>query len=374
MIIGIQHEPRIHEHRVSLTPLAVKAVVQKGHDVWVETRAGLEAGHRDSDYESAGARIAYGRSEVFTRAELLVGVFAPMPEEYSLLHAGQAVLAFWALPAARREDFLALTAREITAVATEAISDRTGRAPVLTSMSELGGGLAITVGASLLLNELGGQKGILFGGAPGVPSARVVILGAGVLGRSAARAALGAGAQVTLLDVSVDHLREAAFVAGAPVRTLLATQPNIDETVAHADLVLCAAAVRGQRAPQLISRQTLALMEPGTVIMDMAIDMGGCCETSRPTYFPHPLYEVDGILHFCVPNLPSAAARSATQALANAVLPYLVEIADLGIDRAIEAIADLRAGVYLHRGRCVLQSLARAFDVQHEPLILDQGV
>jgi alanine dehydrogenase len=193
-------------------------------------------------------------------------------------------------------------------------------------------------------------------------------LGAGTLGRSAARAALGAGAEVTLLDVSVEHLRDAVDSLPGSVRTMLATRPNIERALAFADLVLGAAATRGRRAPILVTREMLKLMRPRAVIMDFAIDMGGCFETSRPTHFPHPTYEVDGIVHFCVPNLPSCAARSATQALTNALLPYLTELADRGINEAIAHIPDLRSGTYLHRGKCVQETLARAFGVPLDPI------
>jgi alanine dehydrogenase len=234
-------------------------------------------------------------------------------------------------------------------------------------MSEIAGGLAVTVGAGLLLNEFGG-KGILLGGAPGVPPAHMVVLGAGVLGRSAARAALGLGAQVTLLDRDVQHLREAALEVRGPTNTMLATRPNVEKAIGFADLVLGAAAVHGQRAPLLVTRDMLRHMKPRSVVMDLSIDMGGCFESSRPTAFPSPVYELDGILHFCVPNLPSVAARSATLALSNVVLPYLLAMADEGVDAALARHADLGRGAYLHAGRCVHQPLARAFGLPCEPL------
>ncbi|MBN2371509.1 MAG: alanine dehydrogenase [Vicinamibacteria bacterium] len=372
MSVGVARETKLREHRVSLAPLAVKALVQKGHRLIVENGAGVEAGHDNADYESAGATVVYSRLELFGRADLIVGVGAPESADHEIFRPGQVVLAFWALPTARPEDFSALQAREITAIATEAIVDRNGRAPVLTSMSEIAGGLAITIGGNYLLNEFGG-KGILLSGAPGVPSADVVILGAGVLGRSAARAALGAGAQVTLLDVSVEHLRDAVCAADRSVRTLLATRPNIEAALARADLVLGAAAVRGRRAPVLVTRDMLKLLEPRSVIMDLAIDMGGCFETSRPTSFPHPAYELDGILHFCVPNIPSVVARSSTQALSNALLPYILQIADMGVDRALAVVSDLRAGAYLYRGKCVQETLARVFNAPLETLPIELG-
>jgi alanine dehydrogenase len=367
MDIGVPKETRTGERRVSLAPAGVKTLVQQGHRVWVETGAGQAAGHPDADYQSAGASVAFNRLEPFARAQLLSCVYPPEPREYASFQAGQVVLGFWGLPAARPEDLRALLEAGITAVGFEAIEDEAGRAPVRTSLSEIAGGLAVTVGAGLLLNEFGG-KGILLGGAPGIPPAHLVILGAGVLGRSAARAAVGAGAQVTLLDQSIDRLRQATFEAGGGVTTMLSTRPNIEKALSFADLVLGAVAVHGQRAPVLVDRAMLRCMKPRSVVMDLSIDMGGCFETSRPTAFPDAAYEVDGIRHFCVPNLPSAAARSATLALTNALLPYVLEIGARGIDGALSALPELRRGTYVHRGRCARESLARAFGLRCEPL------
>ena len=366
MVIGIPKEARAGEHRVALTPSGVKALVQAGSRVFVETGAGGAAGHPDADYQSAGATTSYGRMEAFARAELVAGVQAPEPSDYELLQPGQAVIAFWGLPAARPEYVRALLERRVTAVGLEAIEDDAGRAPVLTSMSEIAGALAVSVGAGLLLNEFGG-KGILLGGVAGVPPAHLVILGAGVLGRAAARAGLGAGADVTLLDISVGRLRSAMLEVG-PVTTMLATRPNLEKALSFADLALGAVAVHGERAPVLVTRAMLRLMKPRSVVMDLSIDMGGCFETSRPTAFPTPSYEMEGVLHFCVPNLPSVAARTATLALTNVVLPYLSVIADAGLTHALAAIPDIRRGTYLHAGQCVRESLARAFALAYEPL------
>jgi alanine dehydrogenase len=367
MDIGVQKEVREGEHRVALTPSGVKALAQHGHRVWVETGAGLDAGYPDADYQSAGATVAFGRMEVLSRPGLLAGVSPPEPAEYPLLRRDQVSFAFWHLPTFRPEDLHALLEQELTVVGLEAIEDDQGRAPVLTAMSEIAGSLALTIGAGLLLNEFGG-KGILVGGAPGVPPAQLVILGAGVLGRAAARAAVGAGAHVVLLDQSVDHLREALRAVGPSVTTMLATRPNLEKALAFADLVLGAAAVHGERAPLLVTRRMLGLMKPRSLVMDLAIDMGGCFETSRPTAFPHPVYEVDGIRHFCVPNVPSAAARSTTLALTNATLPYLLAVADGGLDRALADLPELRRGTYLHRGRCAKESLAISFALPWTPV------
>jgi alanine dehydrogenase len=362
MNVGIPRETRVGEQRAALTPAGAKALVREGHRVWVERGAGSRAGFDDAAYEAAGATIAYARDEVFARSDLVAAVFPPDPAEYDvLLHSGQAVMAFWMLPASRREDVLALQRCGVSVIGLEAIADACGRAPVLESMSEIAGGLAITVGACLLLNAFGG-KGVLMSGAPGVPPAHVAILGAGVLGRSAARAALGAGAQVMLLDVRLEPLR-VAIRETSGLATMLATPANIEKALSFADLVLGAVAVRGERAPVLVTRPMLSLMKPRSVVVDLSIDMGGCFETSRPTSFPEPAYEVDGILHFCVPNLPAAAARSATVALTNSLLPYLMEIGRGDLERAVSASGELRRGLYLYRGACAQAALGRAFDL-----------
>jgi alanine dehydrogenase len=363
MDIAIPREARPREHRVALSPSGVKTLVQRGHRVWVEKDAGLAAGHPTADYQAVGAQIAYSRHEVFARGALVAAVFGPDPPEYGQLGKDQVVFGFWALPAARPEEFRALAATEVTAVGLEAIENEAGHAPVRTSMSEIAGSLAVVLGSGLLLNEFGG-KGILLGGVPGAPPANFVVLGAGVLGRAAARAALGLGAHVTLLDVSVAHLREAAEKLPHGVSTMLATQPNIEKALGFADLVLGAVAVHALRAPVLVTREMLRLMKPRTVVVDLSIDMGGCFETSRPTSFTSPTYEVDGILHMCIPNLPSSAARTATLALTNTTLPYLLAVADGGIDAALVEYPELVRGTYLHRGRCASETLARTFDVE----------
>jgi alanine dehydrogenase len=367
MDISVPRETRPGEHRAGLSPAGVRALVEVGHRVWVQSGAGERAGFADGDYAAAGASIAYTRQEALTRGEILASVYPPEPSEFALLRPGQVVLAFWALPAARREDLLELQRHEVTVIGLEAIADRDGHAPVLKSMSEIAGGLAISVGANLLLTSSGG-KGLLLGGAPGVPAAHVAILGAGVLGRAAARAGLAAGAQVLVMDKSVEALRGALESAGPGVATMLVTRPNLEKALAFADLLIGAVAVRGERAPVLVTRPMLALMKPRSVVMDLSIDMGGCVETSRPTAFPDASYEVDGILHFCVPNLPAAAARSSTVALTNAVLPYLLEVGAADAEKAVAADAELRRGIYLYRGRCAQESLARMFGLDRASL------
>ena len=367
MDIGIPKESLAHEHRVALTPGGVKALTERGHRVYVETGAGAEAGHSDDDYRSAGAMIAYSRDEAVQRAELLLGAQALRPAEYPLLRPGQTVLTFWMLPSAHAESLRTLVGTQVTAIGLEVIEDDEGNAPALQAMSEMAGSLAVIIGAGLLLNEFGG-KGILLTGGPGVPPANVVILGTGVLGQAAARAAVGLGAEVLLLDISVTRLRQALDRLPRPVPTMVARPLNIERALAFADLVIAAPGVRGDRAPIIVTRPMLRKMKPRSVIMDFAIDMGGCLETSRPTYFPQPTYEAEGILHFCVPNLPTIAARSATQALTNTVLPWVIELAEKGIERTLADNAALQRGTYLYRGSCVKESLAELFGLNFEPL------
>ena len=369
MRIGIPKETHAHERRVALTPSGVRALVQEGHELYLESGAGVEAGHSDSLYEAAGARVVFDRMEILLRPELLSCVHPPRPQEFTILPSGQIVFAFWGLPAAQPAEITTLLQSGITAIGLEAIEDEDGNAPILTSMSEIAGGLAVVFGAAALLNTGRGQggRGILLGGAPGVPPAHFVVLGAGVLGTSAARAAMGIGAQVSMLDLAVEPLRRARETLGPGLTTMLSTPPNIEKVVAFADVLLGAAAVRGQRAPLLVRREMLALMRPQSVILDLAIDMGGCCETSRPTSFPDPTYTVDGIIHFCVPNLPSVAARSATLALTSVQLPYLSAVARDGIQSAALAHPRLARGVYLHQGACVHASLARVHGLEVAP-------
>jgi len=365
MDIGIPKERGAQEHRVALAPTGVKALVQAGARVWVESGAGVEAGYVDSEYQHAGATTVFSRSEVFGRSEMVVSIQPPDSRSHELLHPGHVVLANWALPAAHRADFLALVEQGVTAVGLEVLEAEDGTAPVRTSMAEIAGRLALTIGSGLLLNEFGG-KGVMLSGAPGVPPASLVIVGAGVLGRAAAHAALGVGAHVVLLDRSVEHLRYAMNHLGQTVPTMLATGPNLEKALSFADLLLLSAAVQGERAPLLITRPMLKLMRPRSVVMDLSIDMGGCCETSRPTSFPAPTYEVDGVIHFCVPNLPSVAARSATVAMTNALLPTLLEIVTKGFDAAFKEDRGLCRGTYLIRGACCMESLARAFGVPYQ--------
>ncbi len=367
MDIGLVKDRRPFEHRVALTPAAVGGLVREGNRVYVESHAGEEAGFPDEAYEGAGATIVFSEEEVLLRSELVLRVSPPLPSEYERFQPGQVVMSSWHLAVARPEQFRMVLDRRITTVGYEVIEDDEGYAPVLKAMSEIAGRLAVIIGSGLLLNEFGG-KGLLIGGAPGIPPASLVILGAGTLGTCAAVCARGMGAHVVALDRDVNALRRFQARLGHEVPTMLATRSNIEKALQFADLFLCAVAVHGERAPVLVTREMLALMKPRSVIMDLSIDQGGCCETSRPTDFSRPTYEVDGIIHFCVPNLPSTASRASTRALTNAILPYVELIAARGFDAAVRADPALRRGTYTYNGACVRRSLAEAFGVPYTPI------
>jgi alanine dehydrogenase len=365
--VGLLRDRRPFEHRVGLTPGGVKALTDRGHRVYVEDDAGLGAGFTNENYRQVGATIVFSQEEVLLRSQLALRISPPAPGEVARYQPGQVVISSWHLALAPADRFAILLDHQIATVGYEIIEDDHGRAPVLEAMSEIAGRLAVTIGSGLLLNEFGG-KGLLICGAPGIPPASLVILGAGTLGRAAAETARGIGAHVVVLDRDVDALRRVQDRVGFDVPTMIATRRNIEKALGFADLFLCAVAVHGERTPILVTREMLGLMKPRSVVMDLSIDQGGCCETSRPTDFSNPTYEVDGIIHFCVPNLPSTASRASTRALTNAILPFVEEIADKGFERAIADNRALRRGTYTYDGACVRQGLAEHLGVPYRDL------
>ena len=367
MDIGLVKDRRLFEHRIGLTPPAVRALTRAGHRVWVEDDAGLDAGFSNEAYREAGATIAWSEDEVLLRSRFVIRVSPPTAEEYERFQPGQIVLGSWHLAVAPEAGFRTLLERKLTTVGIEIIEEDDGHAPVLEAMSEIAGRLAVIIGSGLLLNEFGG-KGLLINGAPGIPPASLVILGAGTLGREAARFGRGLGAHVVVLDRDVQALRRVQRATPDEIPTMAATPTNIEKALAFSDLFLCAVAVHGERTPILVTRDMLHSMKPRSVIMDLSIDQGGCCETSRPTDFSNPTYEVDGIVHFCVPNLPSAASRASTRALTNAILPYVMEIAEKGFESAARDNSALCRGTYTHDGHCVRPGLAESFGVEYLPL------
>jgi alanine dehydrogenase len=364
MDVGLLRDRRPFEHRIGLTPGGVKALTDRGHRVYVESNAGLGAGFTDENYRQAGATIVFSEEEALLRSQLVLRISPPPPADYDRFQPGQVVLSSWHLALAPADRFATLLERKIATVGYEIIEDDDGRAPVLQAMSEIAGRLAVTVGSGLLLNDFGG-KGLLMSGSPGIPPASLVILGAGTLGRAAAETARGIGAHVVVLDRSVDALRRVQDRVGFDVPTMIATRSNLEKALGFADIILCAVAVHGERTPILVTRGMLGLMKPRSVIMDLSIDQGGCCETSRPTDFSNPTYEVDGIIHFCVPNLPSTASRASTRALTDAILPFVEEIADHGFDRAIADNRSLCRGTYTYDGACVRKGLAEHLGVPY---------
>jgi len=367
MDIGLVKDRRPFEHRVGLTPAAVRTLCNEGHRVWVEDDAGLEAGFFNEAYREAGATIVWSEEEVLLRSRLVIRISPPLPTEYEKFQPGQIVLGSWHLATAPKERFQMLLDRKITTVGIEIIEEDDGHAPILQAMSEIAGRLAVIIGSGLLLNEFGG-KGLLINGAPGIPPASMVILGAGTLGCEAARFARGLGAHVVVLDSDIQALRRVQAYTPDEVPTMVATPGNIAKALAFSDLFICAVAVHGERTPILIKRDMLKLMKPRSVIMDLSIDQGGCCETSRPTDFSNPTYEVDGIVHFCVPNLPSTASRASTRILTNALLPFVREIANDGFAEAVCRRPALQRGTYTHDGACVRRSLASMFGIGFTPL------
>jgi alanine dehydrogenase len=359
MLIGVTKEIKVHEYRVGMTPAGVReAVSHHGHRVLVETMAGAGVGISDQDYVAAGAEIAASAEEVFARADMIVKVKEPQPAECKRLRGGQTLFTYLHLaPDPQQADLL--LASGCTAIAYETVTDSRGGLPLLAPMSEIAGRMAIQVGASSLEKEHGGA-GILLGGVPGVEPARVVVLGGGVVGINAARMAMGLGADVVVLDKSMPRLADLDALYGPRLKTIFATQESIDRQVIGADLVIGAVLVPGAAAPKLVKRDSLGRMRPGSVLVDVAIDQGGCFETSHATTHADPTYVVDGIVHYCVANMPGGVARTSTLALTNATLPFVLALADKGWRRAAQENAHIAAGLNVHAGTITHPAVAEA--------------
>jgi alanine dehydrogenase len=365
MRIGVPKEIKDNEFRVGLTPSSVTELVHRGHHVIVETGAGLGSGLTDAEYEAAGAQLAADQDAIFQTADMIVKVKEPLVSERAKLRKGQVLFTYLHL-AADLEQTRDLLASGAICIAYETVTAPTGGLPLLTPMSEVAGRLAPQVGAHCLEREAGG-RGVLLGGVPGVPPADVIILGGGVAGTHAATIALGMGANVTVVDRDPEALRRLAFHFGTGVRTIFSTQSAIAEIVKRADLLIGTVLVPGAAAPKLISRAMLATMKQGAVIVDVCIDQGGCCETSRPTTHSHPTYIVDGIVHYCVANMPGAVARTSTFALNNATLPFTLALADKGWKKALTEDPHLRAGLNIHGGLLTCQPVAEAHGMKWVP-------
>jgi alanine dehydrogenase len=362
MLIGCPKEIKPQEYRVGLTPDAVREAVAHGHGVIMETGAGAGAGFADGDYLGAGAEVLDGAEEVFARADMIVKVKEPQAVERARLRAGQVLFTYLHL-APDPDQTRDLLDSGATCIAYETVTDRTGGLPLLAPMSEVAGRLAPQVGAWTLQKANGG-RGVLLGGVPGVAPAKVAVIGGGVVGTQAARVAAGMGADVLVLDRSLPRLRHLDEVFAGRFRTAYASAAATAAAVAEADLVIGAVLVPGAAAPRLVTRAQLSTMKPGAAIIDVAIDQGGCFETSRPTTHQDPIYEVDGILHYCVANMPGAVARTSTQALGNATLPFVIALADHGWKGACTRDPHLAAGLNVHAGRLTNAAVGAALGLE----------
>jgi len=359
MKIGIPKEIKNNESRVALTPSGAKTLVQHGHTVMVETHAGENSGFTDLQYIKAGAAIIPTAAEVYAAAEMIMKVKEPIACEYKLIRPNQLVFTYFHF-ASGKELTMAMIESKAVCLAYETVERADHTLPLLIPMSEVAGRMSIQDGARCLEKPKGG-KGILLGGVPGVKPAHVLVLGGGVVGTQAALMAAGLGAHVTIADISLPRLRYLAEIMPANVDTLMSTSSNIEELLPHTDLVIGAVLIPGAKAPHLITRDMLKLMQPGSVLVDVAIDQGGCFETSHPTTHAEPVYTVDGILHYCVANIPGAVPFTSTLALTNATLPYALKLANLGWEKACEENEDLRKGLNIVDGKVVCKAVADTF-------------
>ena len=358
MIVGVPKEIMDQEFRVALTPSAVATLVKAGHRVIVERGAGEGSGFSDRAYREAGAKLARSHATVFKKAEMIAKVKQPLPSEFSLLQRGQILFTFLHL-AANRPLLEVLIRRRIKAIAYETIEMPDASLPILKPMSEIAGRMAVLIGAFYLQKTYGGS-GILLSGIPEVKSAKVVILGAGVVGSNALQMAVGLGARVTAMDREEKRVRQLQILYGENVTGLLASPGNIEAAVLEADLIIGGVLLPGSKAPRLVSRKIVSRMKRGSVIVDVSVDQGGCFETSRPTKHSHPVYEVKGVLHYCVPNIPGVVPRTSTLALTNVTLPFMIEIAELGLEKAKSENSALAKGMNVYDGKIVHPKVALA--------------
>ena len=361
MRIGCPTEIKNQEYRVGMTPAAAKEAVNAGHEVFIQKGAGIGAGFADEDYVASGATIIDTAAEVFATAEMIVKVKEPQAAERKMLREGQILFTYLHL-APDPEQTKDLLESGVTAIAYETVTDRRGGLPLLAPMSEVAGRLAPQVGAWTLQKANGG-RGVLMGGVPGVGPAKVVVIGGGVVGTHAAKIAAGMGADVSITDVSLDRLRYLDDVFGPQIRTRFGSAGATEELVAEADLVIGAVLIPGAAALKLIRREQLSLMKPGAALVDVAIDQGGCFETSKATTHDDPIYEVDGVMHYCVANMPGAVARTSTIALGNATMPYLMAIANKGWRDACEEDPHLLDGLNTHAGHLTYAAVGRALGI-----------
>jgi alanine dehydrogenase len=366
MLVGVPKEIKTHEYRVGLVPSSVRELVLHGHQVTVETGAGMGIGIEDADYRAAGAEIAATAGEIFAMAEMIVKVKEPLAAEYRLLREDQVLFTYLHL-AADLPQTEGLIQSGCVAIAYETVTDRHGRLPLLAPMSEVAGRMSVQVGAHLL-EKMQGGAGVLLGGVPGVHAAKVVVVGGGVSGTNAIRMAMGMEAQCYVLDRSLERLAELDLQFGPMLNTIYSTMAAIEHHVAEADLVVGAVLLPGAAAPKLITRAMLRRMRPGSVFVDIAIDQGGCAETSRPTSHDNPTYVEEGVVHYCVTNMPGAVPRTSTFALNNATLPFVLAVADKGWRKAVVDDPHLAGGVNVAQRKLTNEAVARSLQLAHTPL------
>lgn len=366
MIIGVPKEVKDHESRVGITPAGVKALVEAGHKVLVEQNAGALSAMTDDEYQSAGAEIAGSAHDVWRLAEMVVKVKEPVEKEYR--HFREGLVLFTYLHLAPVPDLTeALLTKKVTGIAYETVRDRAGTLPLLTPMSEVAGRMSVQVGAAYLEKEHGG-RGVLLGGVPGVPPGNVCVIGGGIVGTNAAKMALGMGAKVTLIDLNLNRLREIDDIFNGRVFTVASNSYNIERAVSEADLVIGGVLIPGATAPKIVTRAMVAKMKKGAVIVDVAIDQGGCIETAHPTTHSNPSYEVNGVVHYCVTNMPAAVPNTSTLALTNATFPYVLKLARMGAKAAISEDKGIAEGVNTFDGVLTYAAVADAQKREWQPV------
>ncbi len=359
MIIGVPKEIKNNENRVSLTPAGARELVQRGHTVYVQQSAGINSGFSDEAYAAAGAHLLPTIGEVYAIAEMIIKVKEPIESEYNLVRKGQLLFTYFHF-ASNKPLAEAMLKSGAVCLAYETVTDKMGKLPLLVPMSEVAGRMSVQEGARFMEKPQGG-RGIVMGGVPGVKPAKVLVLGGGIVGTSAAVMAAGLGADVTISDISLPCLRRLSEILPKNVKTLYSSTYNIEQELPNTDLVIGAVLIPGAQTPHLITRSMLKLMKKGTVMVDVAIDQGGCFETSHPTTHAEPIYEVEGIIHYCVANIPGAVPCTSTLALTNATLPYAVKLADMGWEKACEADAGLKNGLNIVEGKVMFPAVAEAF-------------
>jgi alanine dehydrogenase len=365
MIIGVPKEVKDNEYRVAMTPGGARQLSEAGHQVRIETGAGEGSGFSDAQYEAIGAQIVPTSADAWS-AQMVVKVKEPQPGEYEFMRPDLVLFTYLHLAAEERLT-REMMARGLTGIAYETVETPNGHLPLLTPMSEVAGRMAVQVGAHYL-EKMNGGRGKLLGGVPGVRAADVVIIGAGVVGTNAAQVALGMGANVVIIDINLDRLRYLSEVLPGRLTTLSSNPLNVAEAVRRADLLVGAVLIKGAKAPKLVTREMISTMNPGSVVVDVAVDQGGCIETTYPTTHSNPTFLVDGVVHYCVANMPGAVPRTSTYALSSATLPYTVKLAKMGPEAAIQADPALAKGVNIYRGNITYPAVAEAFDLGCVPL------